>query len=40
LLDDASYRDRAQALAAEYARYDAVTLAADLLEEVATRKPL
>lgn len=37
LLDGASYRQRAQALAAEYARYDAVTLAADALEEVATR---
>jgi len=41
LLDDGRYRARAQALQAEYARYDAVALAASLLEQLAaTGRPV
>ena len=37
LLHESSYRDRARALAAEYARYDAVKLAVRSIEELITR---
>jgi MGT family glycosyltransferase len=41
LLDDQRYRERAQALQAEYARYDAVTLGANLIERLAaTGRPI
>jgi UDP:flavonoid glycosyltransferase YjiC (YdhE family) len=41
LLDDAGYRQRAQALQAEYARYDAVELGASLIERLAaTGRPV
>jgi len=37
LLDDRRYRDRAMALAAEYARYDAISLAVEAVEDLARR---
>jgi UDP:flavonoid glycosyltransferase YjiC (YdhE family) len=37
LLDDPRYRDRARLLAAEYARYDAVALAVELIEGLGAR---
>jgi UDP:flavonoid glycosyltransferase YjiC (YdhE family) len=41
LLEDQRYRARAQALQAEYARYDALTLGAELLERLAaTGRPV
>jgi MGT family glycosyltransferase len=41
LLDDARYRRRAQALQAEYARYDAVKIGVDLVERLAASgKPI
>jgi UDP:flavonoid glycosyltransferase YjiC (YdhE family) len=41
LLDDGHYRARARTLQAEYARYDAVTIAAGLLEQLAaTGRPV
>jgi len=41
LLDDQRYRARAQALQAEYARYDAIALGVELLEQLAaTGRPI
>jgi hypothetical protein len=41
LLDDQRYRTGAQALQAEYARYDAIALGVDLLERLAaTGRPV
>ncbi len=37
LLDQSRYRERAQALAAEYARYDAVKLAVETVEGLIAR---